>query len=83
MTQSEFADFIKRVFEDNGYTKVKVRTALFSKKADVVAVDPKKKKREFEVRLVFKKGKNCLQVTPKNDYDWIDRIAEFEAFMED
>lgn len=82
MNQSEFTTLVKDAFEKQGYSKIKVHTALFSKHADVFAHDRKGKKREFTADLITKRGKTLLQIKPKDSLEWIDRIEEYEAFMD-
>ena len=83
MNQSEFASLVKSAFEKGGYTKIKVNTALFAKRADVLARDPKGKKREFTAELVKKHGKTQLQITPKDNLDWIDKLEMLDAIFDD
>ena len=83
MTQTEFSSLVRDTFEKKGYKKIKVQTALFCKKANVTARDPKGKKRSFKAELLKKRGKTLLQITPTDDPEWIDRLEAFEAFMED
>ena len=60
---------------------MKVHPALFAKKADVFARDKMRKKRVFKAELVKKSGKTLLQITETDSLDWIDRIEEFDAFI--
>ena len=83
MTQSEFASLVKSAFEKGGYTKIKVNTAFFAKRADVSARDTKGKKREFTAELVKKRGKTELKITPKDDMDWIDELEMLDAIFDD
>ena len=83
LTQSEFAKLVKSAFEKGGYTKVKVSTAMFAKRADVSARDPKGKKREFKAELVRKWGRTKLKVTPKDDLEWIDELEMLDILFGD
>ena len=40
-----------------------------------------RKKRVFKAELVKKSGKTLLQITATDSLDWIDRIEEFDAFI--
>ena len=61
MKQAEFAEAVKLMLEQNGFTKVKVTTALFAKKADISCRDKMGRKRQLKAELVYKKGKPFMR----------------------
>ncbi len=81
MKQAEFAEAVKLLLEQNSFTKVKVTTALFAKKADISCRDKMGRKRQLKAELVYKKGKPFIQIKDPYSLDWIDRLEEWDAFM--
>ena len=81
MTRAEFAKQVKEILEEQGYKKVRVSTSLFGKKADITAKDPNGKKRLLKAGIVYKKGKEYTRINDPCSLDWIDKIEEFDAFM--
>lgn len=81
LKQSEFAEAVRLLLEQNGFTKVKVSTALFSKKADISCWDKMGKKRQLKAELVYRKGKTFIQIKDPYSLDWIDRLEEWDALM--
>ena len=57
--QAEFAEAMKLLLEQNGFTKVKVTTALFAKKADISCRDKMGRKRQL-----IRKQKKQVQYEP-------------------
>ena len=65
--QAEFAEAMKLLLEQNGFTKVKVTTALFAKKADISCRDKMGRKQ------LIRKQKKQVQYEPvffENKYRW-------------
>ena len=82
MTRAEFKEQIRIHLESMGFKKPIITTALFGKRADIVARDKKDKKRFLKAEVVYKKGKEYIRVFDPNSIDWIDEIEAFDAFMD-
>ena len=62
LKQAEFAEAVKLFLEQNGFTNVKVTTALFAKKVDISCRDKMGRKRQLKAELVYRKGKPFIQI---------------------
>ena len=83
-TKAKFVGEIKRLLELNGFRRPQINTAWFSMKADVYAKDKRGYRHTFKAWMEKKRGKEILNIEEVVDeLEWIDRIEEFNAFMED
>ncbi|MDO4939511.1 MAG: hypothetical protein Q4E54_06080 [Lachnospiraceae bacterium] len=83
-TRSEFESEIKRLLTSNGFKRISVNMAWFSLRADVYAKDRRGKRHTFKAWMEKNRGKEYIKIEEEVDeLEWIDRIEEFNAFMED
>ena len=83
MTQSEFLKLIREKLEAEGFMKIKVSPAIFSKKADIFARNREGKRCELKASLSREKGKEILRIEAVDGLEWINEIESLHAFFDE
>lgn len=83
ISKQEMEKQARLLLDAHGYRKIKIYPRFFSQKLDVYAKDEHGVKRQLVCFSVHKKGHTFLTLKEVDNSNWIYRIEEWDALMND
>ena len=82
MNRADFADFLTRRLEADGFTDVEVAVSGRGDRAEAEAIDTNGRRRIIKARLERRRGEEVVVLDTVDD-EWMDELEMLDAIFDD